>query len=659
MRKNIFGNDIDETACWITAFSLYLSLLEGLDPADISLLQSDENLKLPPLVGKKLNIQKGPEHGDFFSESNPFSGSKRFDVFLCNPPWRESDDDEAPVWEEWLRNQEPPYPIGRRQIAAGFAYRATTSVRDDGVIVLIMPLNLVIGATEQSCEFRQRWLEEAQIDRIINFADVRRLLFPAAKHPCAIVRARPRPRTEGVVFPSDETIEYWAPKTDVSLALGRLAMHAVDRKTIPTRDVYSQPYTLISHYWGEKRDLDLLRRLQRFGTLEATMGSRTQPWISGKGFHAANQSNRDRDLGILEGLRFLPAKELPAAYPVITADTQLDNVEDHFSIVASPGGKQGLLYSGPRVLFADGLMDDLTVKAVFTNEKLAFQSSVGAIGAHPDDADLIKFLTAYLRSPLAAYLLIMTGYSVIGERPRIAVADLEAFPFCSPENHPDPKGARAIVKSVARLFDRIAAEPEWIREHAYRRAENELASLVCSYFRLSDMERLLVGDTAKYIAASIQPQDYESLTTPLLHRASRAEIEGYISVLAKELTSWRKRRGGEGALQVEAIVDGADGFFGAVRVATGGGTQDTTELVDSKSAFQALLTDIQRSLQAQLAHMGPDELFRIANILVLVDDVFYLVKPLRRRFWLAKSALTDADLLLSSVQVAAWDKVYQ
>ena len=66
MQKNIFGNDIDETACWITAFSLYLSLLEGLDPADISLLQSDANLKLPLLIGPGRNIQTGDLHGDFF-----------------------------------------------------------------------------------------------------------------------------------------------------------------------------------------------------------------------------------------------------------------------------------------------------------------------------------------------------------------------------------------------------------------------------------------------------------------------------------------------------------------------------------------------------------------------------------------------------------------
>lgn len=118
-------------------------------------------------------------------------------------------------------------------------------------MTLILPLNLVIGATPQSCAFRQRWMEDVRIERIINFGDVRRLLFPAAKHPCAVVRARPRSTGESIISLGNEAVEYWTPKTDVSLALGRLALHAVDRKVLSSREVYEKPYLLITNYWGE------------------------------------------------------------------------------------------------------------------------------------------------------------------------------------------------------------------------------------------------------------------------------------------------------------------------------------------------------------------------------------------------------------------------
>ena len=658
IERNLFGNDLDETACWITAFSLYLSLLEGLDPADISLLQSDEDLKLPNVVGEGRNIQKGEQHGDFFSASNPFAGNKRFDIFLCNPPWRESDDDEAPTWEAWCREQDPPYPIGRRQIAAGFAFRAMQSVNPGGVVTLIMPLNLVIGATSQSCDFRQRWLEDARIERIINFGDVRRLLFPAAKHPCAVVRARPRPQVEGVIALGDEEIEYWVPKTDVSLALGRLALHAVDRKLLSACDIYAKPYLLISAYWGEQRDLDLLRRLQKLGSLDRTMTTRAPQWVSGKGFHAPNLSNPRRSLGPLENLAFLPADRMPRDYPVIATDAQLDRVRDHFAEVASPGGKNTRLYDGPRVILPDGLADDYTVRAVYTDISFAFTSSIGAIGGDAADAALLKFLAAYLRSPIAIYLLIMTGYSVIGERPRIAIEDMKAFPFCAPEKHPDPDAAARIVAEVASTIDTLAAIPEWQRDHGYAGARHAIDELVFDYFQLSASDRLLVRDMVGVVANSIQPADYAKLATPLLHRPSAHEVSTYVDTLASELETWRNRSGGQGGLSVEGVVDGTDGFFGAVRIGLLGRGRDTSGLVRTEQAFQALLADIEAGLGSQLDGTERDNLFKIPNAMVVVGDAFYFVKPMRRRFWLSRSALTDADHVVRTVQAAAWEKIH-
>lgn len=658
MERNLFGNDLDETACWITAFSLYLSLIEGLDPADISLLQSDANLKLPHLVGPGRNIQKGEVHGDFFSPSNPFAGKRRFDIFLCNPPWRESDDDEAPTWEAWCREQAPPYPIGRRQIAAGFAYRAVQSVKPSGVVALIMPLNLVIGATSQSCDFRQRWLEEARIDRIINFGDVRRLLFPAAKHPCAVVRARPRPMLEGVIELGNENIEYWAPKTDVSLALGRLALHAVDRKLLSARDIYTKPYLLISAYWGEQRDIDLLHRLLKLGSLGRTMATRTPRWVSGKGFHAPNSSNPRRSLGSLEKFVFLQANRLPRDYPVIAADAQLELVRDHYEEVASPGGKNARLYDGPRVILPDGLAEDYTIRAIYTDVAFAFTSSIGAIGGTVADAPLLKFLAAYLRSPVATYLLILTGYSVIGERPRIAIEDMKAFPFCAPEHHPDPDAASRIVAEVAATIDMLADIPEWLRDHGYAGVRHELDELIFDYFQLSPSDRLLIKDMAGVVAGSIQPADYTKLATPLLHRPSADEISAYVDILARELEAWRTRSGGRGGLSVEGVVDGTNGFFGAVRIGLRGRGRDTKDMVRSEKAFQGLLKDIESGLANQLDGTHQDNLFKIPNAMAVVDDAFYVIKPMRRRFWLARAALADADHVARTVQAAAWEKVH-
>lgn len=658
MQRTIFGNDIDETACWITAFSLYLSLLEGLEPLDISLLQSAETLKLPQLVGRGLNIQKGERLGDFFSPTNPFAGKERFDIFLCNPPWRETGEGEDPTWEYWANEQTPPYPIGRRQIASGFAYRATRCVKPGGVIALILPLNLVIGATKQSSSFRQRWLEDVCIERIINFGDVRRLLFPAAKHPCAVVRVRSRSKDECVIALGDEAVEYWTPKTDVSLALGRLALHAADQKILTAREIYEKPYALISSYWGEQRDLALLRRLRRLGTIGDVMTGRETPWVSAKGFHAPNQRNKDRSLGALEDLDLLTTKRLPDDHPIIGADAQLERVKDNYVVVASPGGANTRLYHGPRVLFPDGLSGTYAVRAVYTDVPFAFTSSIGAIGGPTVDANLIKLLCAYLRSPLASYLLIMTGYSVIGERPRIALEDVEAFPFCDPKNHPNPKTANTIISKVADITDRIAQTQEFHRSHAYEAAKQKLDKLVFDYFQLTTSERVLVENAVDVIATSIQPGDYSRISTPLLHRSENDEIDAYVKTLARELGDWRERDGGAGSLNISAFVDGPSGFFGAVRIQATRAKLDHAQVDSSAHAFKELLGDLHASLAAQAGRVGYDDLFKIPSVMVVAGDSFYIVKPLRRRFWMPRAALSDADRVVKTVHAAAWKRSY-
>ena len=44
--------------------------------------------------------------------------------------------------------------------------------------------------------------------------------------------------------------------------------------------------------------------------------------------------------------------------------------------------------------------------------------------------------------------------------------------------------------------------------------------------------------------------------------------------------------------------------------------------------------------------------------MVVVGDAFYFVKPMRRPFWLSRTALADADHIARTVQAAAWKKLH-
>ena len=91
LERTIFGGDTNPMACRVTAFSLYLSIFEGLEPADIMEAQERDAAKLPTLKGS--NLADGPEVGDFFTDAHAFAG-RRFSLVISNPPWREPEGDE-------------------------------------------------------------------------------------------------------------------------------------------------------------------------------------------------------------------------------------------------------------------------------------------------------------------------------------------------------------------------------------------------------------------------------------------------------------------------------------------------------------------------------------------------------------------------------------
>jgi type I restriction-modification system DNA methylase subunit len=78
LQENIFGVEKDQEACFITAFSLILTLLSHLEPPE---LQANADFQFPTLVGSNIF------QADFFDDACPiFQKGLRFDWVMGNPP---------------------------------------------------------------------------------------------------------------------------------------------------------------------------------------------------------------------------------------------------------------------------------------------------------------------------------------------------------------------------------------------------------------------------------------------------------------------------------------------------------------------------------------------------------------------------------------------
>lgn len=274
--NQICGVDFEETACRIACFSLYLAYLDFFDPPDI--LQYIEKTKKP--LPKLLDY--GPESPDrppadlpVIHKANFLSGDvltgKTFDCIVGNPPWE-----------------------GRqsKQLAQKFVEAMPDFLRQNGIGCLLLPSKMFQNQTNA---FQGKWLVRVTLEKVLQLADYRFLLFQNALCPAAITRFKNAPPN---VY-RDE-VEFVAPKfSREGLRQGIIIVEPSARVHIPVADILSAtkssaaPVIWKRHLWGTPRDQKLLDFLQSFPALSEHVdvlselrrhrSRRTKRWIAGQG----------------------------------------------------------------------------------------------------------------------------------------------------------------------------------------------------------------------------------------------------------------------------------------------------------------------------------------------------------------------------------------
>lgn len=640
LTTRILGSDLSEPACRVTAFSLYLSLLEDLVPSDIAKLTEDPGTKLPPLLDH--TIRHGKREGDFFSPRNPFAVPGGCSILLSNPPWKEPKGAATGLtYETWLKKA--GRVTARRQIAGAYAQRAMTLVAPEGRVVLIMPISMMLAPTSQ--RFVQDWLLHAKPERLVNFGDLRRQLFPKAKHGCAVIIARPRV-TDGIPsIPPEEFFDYWAPKVDVSLAFGRLSLHTGDRHRVHTQSWWEDNLHLRILTWGGREDQRLIRRLQLDGRIADLENARG--WSMIKGFNRTRAGSPKLPPAHLAKMRYLDARSIPADAPTLSS-SRLESFPAEITSVVSYGSDNGRAFHGPRVLFPDGISESLQLRAVYTNRKATFKHTITAICGTTKDEDVLRFLAVYLRSGLVSYFALHTAFSPANERERITVEEVGQLPFVHPDDQPDPKRAWAIVREVGQASRDFEARdgiltPPW--------DDSAIEPLISEYFGLSEVERALVRETTEWALPSRQVADPSRLATPWQDAPTKVTIQGYARLLKQRLQHWRDARSGQGQFDVTVHLGqrASRRGVGIVEIQLLPSNARSRAEVNSSSleGVHALLTELAR--RDLLPMRVADNLYLATDFLVVSDHAAYLIKPLANRLWRPSQAAADARRLVDQI----------
>lgn len=433
LKRCIYGVEKSSSAAQVAAFSLYLNLLDYLNPADLRshINGASAEKVFPPLIGSNILV------ADFFS-CERFFPEVNFDVSVGNPPWKKLADvtkhsGEVEKYEiEWHdASQHVAWSLVRKYLKAG------------GRLALVLPAKSF--AAPAAGRFATSFARDADIDLVVNMSSWRRYLFVGAEDPAALLFATNRPpKAMGRTWFYMPRLWSQPFKPD---AMWMLAVDRADVNSLPSSMAFANPesvfdafvlkpydrrvkHRLISLYHGDK--VTSLRGLLDEAGLELARGvTVTELQVPGAARAAAAQldpKERDRRRSVITDLT-----------SVFTANPELKEIR----VEDLPKNSVGARCRGPRLILARSMQ-----YCYCTSEALAVNPTFNLIFSmrrtlKRDEAALLEVLARlgqYLMSDFARYQFALFGKLWQIDGKRAEKLDLERIvvpSLASLQNHAD------------------------------------------------------------------------------------------------------------------------------------------------------------------------------------------------------------------------------
>jgi N-6 DNA Methylase len=658
LTDSIFGVDIKRQALRVAAFSLYLALLDYLEPKAIWV-----DVQFPSLIGTNLL------ETDFFDEklNNQFANNL-FDIIVGNPPWESQLTLHA---QAFLKKNERA--VGDKQIAQAFLWRAPQFCNTQAQIALLCSSkSLLFNKSGPNLSFRKAFFKSFSVTKIFDFSAMRRFLFEKGTAPAvAIFYTTQGPDHSSSVF-------YGAPKlTHLTRRFAAIVIESNDIKSIPVWQILAsmenirkrnilgpsnhtvQQTSLFEenegeeedtpkHYiniwkvalWGTNQDYLLLQDLDHYPSLEEVVKS--LGWYGPQG--GFNRSGPDKEeykhFSWLDNIALLDGDNFT-----------LYGVNEH-ALKKMPAGEKYYrggdprLFKAPFVLFKRGQAKKRP-GAAFSNHNFAYTTSMTGISGPLKDSDLLKALTALLNSNFAQYYWFLTSSSWGVEREELTVGELKnvPFPFLNVESNK--------IRNIAILVDELATLNVLLSSpHSQEKAfdlffqrdilskrvdqiEQELNHNIYDCFGLNEQEVRLIDECVQYtIGFFNSPEKSIALQQPtdaMQVSYAKTYVEAlnfYLEPIGRKLTATLFNDQSLPMIGVRFVSVRREEDIPAIQ-----------QLPPNSSMFEALPNLYHLSLERSSKNVYHRRNYRIYDS----KDAISIFKPAEGRLWTSSSALKDAE----------------
>lgn len=610
LQNNIFGIEIDETAIRVAAFSLYLVLIDHLDPKT---LWNSGNHRLPYLIFNPADENLVNRQGrnlwcrNTISEVDAGSFTK-VRLVIGNPPYGTKN----------LPEEIKAYCRSHRfanEYVLPFMHKAPQFC-PDGEIAFVFSSKVLFNNSGSYDRFRKWLFGKNKVKRLDNLSIFRKApasyggsLFSGATCPVCVVYY-----SSGVPA-SGSVIKYCSPKTFIkSNLIDGLIIDESDVKYLPVQECL-QPGTRIWKVaaWGNFYGYQLINRISG-NTLADYF--RKNNWLYGRGVNA--------DSGHLD---FIPN-------PLLSPDDLARYKTDLSSALQNSTKKyrriDERLFLPPFVAFKQGqTKGEIACSLLF--ERVFFTTMAFSFnGGSMEDK---KILTAYLNSRLAKYFMFLMASSWGVERELVNLEEVLAIP--SPFSGLDGEARDIIVT----CFDELYQLAGQVVTDEIRMAELEdtVEKKFEEAFGLSKKDSVYVRDTLTYHFGIFR---------------QKQEAVGYQYVLPEESRQYAETLTSELSSLLSNIDIKAKAVFYDVNIS------DPLQLVlvELKASEPAVekgemdgFRSVLRKIDDYLIAQHSDSVYLRKTLKYYDGNLVYLIKPNQKRFWSSMQAYDDAAAILNDL----------
>lgn len=621
---NIFGIDEDKNAIQVAIFSVYLTLLDYQQPAEI------ENFKFPTMLNTNFF------DADFFDTERTYNEELKkhsFDFILGNPPWggdKKGLDNIGNDYIEKRKSKEKELKkqfsigINNNEIAEGFMLRASDFCSLTTQIALIIKSSILynLGYSDVS-PFRPYWLQEFFIDQVFELAPVRYEVFERSNDPALAPAAIIFYRYSFGENTYHNLVEHITllPSSFFSkfkiFTINRANYQRIIQSVLKEHDWLWK--TLV---YGSYLDFNFIKRLkEEYPTVKNILSDNTR-FLEGTGIQYSSnpKDNSEHYLG----------KPLISAYGVEHFYINPDKIK-LFDKIMVHRIRDPRLFIAPMLLIRKGIdMDSFTAKCAISKDNILFKDSLTSIKCIDSNLnDILYDMIAIFNSKIYAYFAINTFANIGIEREQTYNYDKFSVPYVD-FNFNITKDIERIEQIQKELHEtkkndvNNQSEIEKL-ENDYISELNKINNIIFDVLRLSETDKVLI-DYALTVNKQIIVGDEHEKAELFSHIKFKDQLlENYAQLYIDRFAPSLSTDGNRFIVEIWHTNQIIGMFFKVIP-----DDEFTEEIVfEDKQNDSAIIKKLFSLGVEQIT----EQLFVQKDIRGFDNDSFYIFKPNEKRLW--------------------------